>query len=754
MKPQLLVDARCLQLPDFARRGIGAHLATMLASPLSRAFHVTLLFDPALPMPDPDLAALGDAATTTAYAASRSDAVFLQPAPFAAPPGRIARLLRAPECRSVAVVHDFIPLDLPQVYLTTQSARRTYAAGLAALRRYRHFLPVSHATARRLRAAIPHGAGHCDVTGVAVRAGLACPAQTPPPGFGARSGIVVVAGDDPRKNPEIVLAAALGTAITFVGIHDPAAQARLSDLHHRYGGAGAALRFMPRMSDAALAALYAGARLMIAPSRAEGFSMPIIEAMAQATPVLAADEPAQAERIAAEDRFAPDDAAALRHKAMRLLTDPLAWQAAQSRQSGSWRDFTEAAVAARFWAPITAMPAHPGLASPAVRRGAAPRLAVLTPLPPTPSGCADHSAALLAALADHACVTVFSDTAAPIVPPGVNFGGRAEAGVMRAPRFDAIVAVLGNSPVHATETRLLLDYGAAAILHDARLSGLYRAGFGAARALGVAAAELGRDVTQAELDAWEREQIHMPARFLGEIAAAATPLIVHARETAAFLAARSGIVARMVPFAPYRVLDESQLTPAARAAARARLGIAEDAALIASFGHVHPGKDPETLIAAFGLIAATRRCRFALLGSGNPTLVASLRASAESRGIAPADLMLGPAVIPESIYRDYLAAADVAVQLRRAPPGSISGALADAIAAGLPCVAAATLVAALDPPAYVTPVADDAEPAAIAAAIGAALDGDRAAIPALRADFMTQRSMSRYAQAVLQAVIS
>lgn len=720
----------------------------MLASPRARDFSVALLFDPDLPAPAPDLAALGDAATLTAYAASRAGGVFLQPAPFSLPPGRIARALRSPHLRSIAVVYDFIPLDRSELYLTTPRSRRAYAAGLAALRRYDRFLPISRATESRLHALIPRSIGCSDVTGVAMRDGLIRAAA--PPGFGDRAGVVVVAGDDPRKNPEVAVRAGFGVTLTFVGLHDPAMRARLAALHQQHGGAPGALVFMPPLSDAALAETYASARLVIAPSRAEGFSMPVIEAMAQATPVLASDEPAHAELIGTEDRFFPDDADTLHCKAAALLTEPAAWQAARTRQSGRWTDFTESAVAARFWAPIRAMAA---LRAPAILRRAVPRIAFLSPLPPALSGCADHSEALLTSLGTTPDVTVFSDTVNPVVPPGVAFGGRADAMVMRSNRYDAIVAVLGNSHFHATETRLLLDYGAAAILHDARLAGFYRGTFGAARALGVAAAERGQEVSTSELDAWMRDEPSMPLRFLDEVAAAATPLIVHAAETARFLAVRHDSAARFLPFAPYRLLDRASLTGSGRIAARARLGIPADTALIASFGHVHPGKDPGRMIDAFALVARARPCRFALLGSGDPTLVGALRAQAQAGGIAPAALVLDASPVPEAIYRDYLTAADAAVQLRRAPPGSISGALADAIAAGLPCVAAATLVAAFDPPAYVTPVADEADPAVIAAAISAALDAGSNAIPSQRDAFLDRRSMARYAATLLDAVL-
>ncbi|MHB1303567.1 MAG: glycosyltransferase [Acidiphilium sp.] len=372
MKPRLIVDARCFQAVGAARRGIGLHMATMLGAREARDFAITLLFDPALPVPSPAHAALGDAATTTAYAASRTEILFLQPAPMSFAPDPVRRLLRSPSVRSLTVVLDFIPFDMHHIYLREQQGRRAYAASFAALRRYGRFLPISLATEARLHQLVPASIGLSDVTGVALRRSLARVGV--PRGHAERTGVLVVAGDDARKNPEIAVRAGMGSLVRMIGIHDAETRQRLAALHAEAGGAPGNLEFMPHLDDAALADAYGRARLLIAPSLAEGFSMPVIEAMAQGTPVLAADEPAQAELITdPADRFAPDDSAALGAKARRLLADDDEWRKVQARQGPVWQRFTVEEVASRFWAPIARLAEA---RSPAVLRGARPRIAL------------------------------------------------------------------------------------------------------------------------------------------------------------------------------------------------------------------------------------------------------------------------------------------------------------------------------------------------------------------------------------------
>jgi glycosyltransferase involved in cell wall biosynthesis len=77
-----------------------------------------------------------------------------------------------------------------------------------------------------------------------------------------------------------------------------------------------------RVDDAELAALYAGALAVVAPSRLEGFGLPPVEAAAYGTPAVVSDLPAFAETLGdAALRVAPGDVAALADALLRIAGD-------------------------------------------------------------------------------------------------------------------------------------------------------------------------------------------------------------------------------------------------------------------------------------------------------------------------------------------------------------------------------------------------------------------------------------------------
>ena len=87
------------------------------------------------------------------------------------------------------------------------------------------------------------------------------------------------------------------------------------------------------VNDDDLPALYAGAELFVLPSLYEGFGLPVLEAMACGTPVVAANVSSLPEIVGDAGVLAvPTDAGDLARAMIRLLMDPA--QAADLRRRG------------------------------------------------------------------------------------------------------------------------------------------------------------------------------------------------------------------------------------------------------------------------------------------------------------------------------------------------------------------------------------------------------------------------------------
>jgi glycosyltransferase involved in cell wall biosynthesis len=111
---------------------------------------------------------------------------------------------------------------------------------------------------------------------------------------------------------------------------------------------GDRLRLVGRVSDVDLRALYAGAEVFAFPSRHEGFGLPVLEAMAQGTPVLCADIPALREVTDGAARLVPATDVGAWHEALEevLGDDRLRSELASAGRKRvgdfSWERMTEA----------------------------------------------------------------------------------------------------------------------------------------------------------------------------------------------------------------------------------------------------------------------------------------------------------------------------------------------------------------------------------------------------------------------------
>lgn len=764
---RIYVDFRCLQDPEFADRGVGRHTAGIVQN-VRKHFHSPLeiigLLDPALPQPSGDRAALADRLQAS-WAPLPGGAVFLQTSPMTHDGSQAAPFLSRRDILSTTIVYDFIPLESPEEFLPTPALHRQYTHRLAWLRKYDLFFPISQYSAEQLRERLSVDARRITVTGAGVRLAFreatsdrsATPNSFP---FRPDEYFALGGGQCARKNIDSAVMAhaqmhtsrpvQIGLAIVGNFTHDY--QRRLRALHRQHGAPAGSLAFIVGVSDQELAAIYRQAIGAIAPSRMEGFDLPVVEAISCGCPVVVSDIPVHRELVEQpEARFRFDDVRQVARLLARLLDEPAWARQLAARQAPAAARFSEAVVAGRCWSRI-AQEWQRRRTSPASIGPRKPRLAFLTPYPPDQTGVADYTAASLRHLANHAVIDVFTDAPNVRRDPWIRRFLPISEVAHHGQEYDRVVTVAGNhSHFHRRPLDVHLRYGGPVVSHDNRMADYYCSRYGVAEFRLRASRKLNRPVGACEAMKWLDEPSFLPTLFFDELIDRADPFIVHSRGIQRQIQRDCGVHVEYLPFCCHRQFADGELSDAARQAARRRLGLPDDQLSVVSFGVVAPNKGFETLIMAIEQLRAR----------GWPAHLYFVGPEAGYKaGIQPLlkRLRLAEAVhfasdwVSETGYRDFLLAADLGVQLRSHAFGGLSGALLDCITAGLPTVSNEDLAAALEGPDYVLRIADQFSPLLIAERLAELLAADRHRVRLVpeRGAYVRTHSFARYAREMMQ----
>jgi glycosyltransferase involved in cell wall biosynthesis len=235
--------------------------------------------------------------------------------------------------RNVLVIHDAAALRHPEWYSRAYVAwQRRVLPALA--RRALHVVTVSEFSRNELADLL-----QLDPQRVSVVAGGVDPAFTPDADAeGARrvlglTGpyVLCVASQTARKNLRALVPAARqlaadGIEVVVAGGHRPQF-AREEGLE--------ALRHLGAVPDPLLPGLYAGAEAFALPSLYEGFGLPVLEAMACGTPVIAADATALPGTAGGAARLAPPEGEAFAHVLREVVGSPA--ERARLRSAGLTR---------------------------------------------------------------------------------------------------------------------------------------------------------------------------------------------------------------------------------------------------------------------------------------------------------------------------------------------------------------------------------------------------------------------------------
>ena len=266
----------------------------------------------------------------------------------AAPPGLMHWTypvpLRFGGVPNVYTVHDVIPLQHPGLTPIPAARLRRLLRGIG--RWAAHVVTVSEASRTALLAETGWAPDRVTATLQSVSVSGADPATPGTLGLQPGGYFLCVGSIEPRKNIARLVAAhaASRTALPLV-LAGPDGWRAAAELQ----GAGAGVRRVPWLPRPALLGLVAGARAVLMPSLAEGFGLPVAEAMALGVPALASSTGALAEVAGgAALPVNPDSTDAL-VAAIRLLDGDAALRGSLAarglRRAGA---FTPAAHAARL----------------------------------------------------------------------------------------------------------------------------------------------------------------------------------------------------------------------------------------------------------------------------------------------------------------------------------------------------------------------------------------------------------------------
>lgn len=377
--------------------------------------------------------------------------------------------------------------------------------------------------------------------------------------------------------------------------------------------------------------------------------------------------------------------------------------------------------------------------------GARPRLAFVTPLPPERTGIADYSVELLPALAAHYQIDVITEQASIDAPWVSQHCAVHNAAWLRdnAHLFDAVLYQMGNSAYHDWMVALLDDVPGIVVLHDFFLSGLIWALEAMPQHHGIKLRELyyshGYPALVQALRGEEGAQIAWRYPFNRSLVEAALGVIVH-----------SDVSLRLArQWYGDTVASHWQCIPLVRApvpkpdqqAARQRLQIPDGVFLVCSYGQLGVSKLNDQLLNAWlaSDLARDPACRLVFVGDlGHDDYGQALRSAIRQSPYSARIHITG--WVNNECFRDYLGAADLAVQLRSHTRGETSAAVLDCMNNGLATIVNANGSMADLPADGVYRLADDFATADLSAALNT-----------LRNNVAARQTLGQRAKALIEA---
>jgi glycosyltransferase involved in cell wall biosynthesis len=671
---------------------------------------------------------------------------------------------------TAVVLYDLIPLLNPENYLPTEQVRDYYNRKVDSLRRAGLLLAISDYSRQEAIDALDLDPATVVAISTAVDERFqpaTCNAERLAAlreQFGIARELVMYApgGCDSRKNIDGLIKAfsllepgvRAAHQLLIVSKLDLGQLKRLQQHALDCGLEADEVLFSGYVVDDDLVDLYRFARLFVFPSLHEGFGLPALEAMACGCAVIGANNTSIPEVIGNEAAmFDAADPQAIADKISAVLADETMLQ--QLRSHGVQQ-------AARFSWDVTASRALRALEAHAARKAALPpaaprrkRLAFVSPLPPERTGIADYSAQCLPALAELFDIDLIVHQDKVVLPASLDALPRRDVRwfAENAGEFDQILYQFGNSPFHSHMFGLLKRFPGVVVLHDFFLSSVlyYEQMTGGIPNAWTDALHYshGAAALQAAQEPGNVEAARQVWPCNLAVIQGATGVIVHSDHALQLARQWYGQQAG----SNWHVVPLPRSAPGAieRAAARAALGIPMDAFLVCTFGFIDPTKQSHRLLDAWNtsVLAQDPACHLVFVGANHGgdygvTMSSVIAGSPGAKRIKIAGWT------DEQVYRQYLQAADVGVQLRTMSRGETSAAVLDCLNYGLATVVNANGSMAALPSNAVWKLADNFDNADLTTALeGLHRDaGVRAALSARANALMEQQHRPHHAAAL------
>lgn len=444
-----------------------------------------------------------------------------------------------------------------------------------------------------------------------------------------------------------------------------------------------------------LIGLYNLTKLFVFPSWHEGFGLPALEAMCCGAPVIASNRSSMPEVVGFEealfDPFDDNDIAAhirrgLEDQSFRKL---LVKTAAKQVRRFSWDKSGRRAVDA-----LERLHAN-SVAAIASERLTRPRLAMVAPMPPARTGIADYTAELLLALGRHYEIDIVVKAADvekvefPLCPepieivPDSTFAENWQS-------YDRILYQFGNSEYHDYMFPLLALTSGVIVLHDFFLSGAisYREWHNQECGAWSKQLYLGHGYAATRMRGESEDQYDVVWKYpcSYSVMENAQQVVVHS-EYSKDLARHwyGNAVAEKITVIPQ--LHEPYHDQIDRGRARQRLGVAADEFLVCCFGLLGPTKCNLELIEAWDRSGLARDAKARLVFVGeNDAGDYGRDVTQKIAELSSDDSVAISGWVDADSFEDYLAAAEIAVQLRTRSRGETSRTVLDCMSRGIPLI--------------------------------------------------------------------